>query len=107
MKARKILAVICYTVCLTAYGAAGYVSWLAYTQEISYKLGFLIFLPVWIISFWFSTFFSQLTEKRSGKKAVSIIPVNVRRVLNGISNFLSFALLAYWIYVYAVQLGAA
>lgn len=60
MKTRRILAIICYTIGFCAYGAAGYVCWLSWNGTISDKQGFLTFLPIWIVSYWFNTFFSQL-----------------------------------------------
>lgn len=60
MKTRRILAIICYTIGFCAYGAAGYVCWLSWSGTISDKQGFLTFLPIWIVSYWFNTFFSQL-----------------------------------------------
>ncbi|MDO4944925.1 MAG: hypothetical protein Q4E74_06970 [Ruminococcus sp.] len=103
MTVRKVLAIICYTVSLAAYGAAGYVSYLAWKGDISYRLGFLIFLPVWIITYWFSTFFSQLIEKRSGDKRIWLLPKKVRKLLNAFSNVLSFVLLGFWVYVYVTE----
>ncbi len=103
MKVRKVLAIICYTVCLAAYAAAGYVSYISYCGEISYKLGFLIFLPIWIVTYWFSTFFSQLIEKKGIDGSTWLIKKAPRKVLSIISNLLSFALLAFWGYVYVME----
>lgn len=103
-KIRKILAVICYVICLTAYGASGYVSWLSFNGDISYKLGFLIFLPVWIVTYWFSTFFVQLLARnRPDGKTKWLMKKTPRKILNGISNVLSVLLLGFWVYVYISQ----
>lgn len=104
MTVRKVLAIICYTISLAAYGAAGYVSYISWQGEISYQLGFLIFLPVWIVTYWFSTFFLQLIEKKSGGKTVWLISKKARKLLNAFSNVLSFILLGFWIYVYITEI---
>lgn len=104
MKVRKALAIICYTVCLAAYGAAGYVSYIAWNKTISYYLGFLIFLPVWIVTYWFSTFFVQLSEKKlSNGKTQWIIGRKAVKILNWITCLCSIILLCFWAYVYISQ----
>lgn len=104
IKIRRVLAVICYVICLCAYGAAGYVSWISFNKQISYKLGFLIFLPVWIVTYWFSTFFVQLLAKKlPDGKTKWLMSKTTRKILNGISNVLSVVLLGFWVYVYVSQ----
>ena len=92
MKTRRILAIICYTIGFCAYGAAGYVCW------------FLTFLPIWIVSYWFNTFFSQLVcrVKKDGSRQWAI-KKRARHVLSDISTVLSVVLLCFWIYVYVSQ----
>ena len=104
MKGRRILAIICYTVGFCAYGAAGYVSWLAWNGTISDKQGILTFLPIWIVSYWFNTFFSQLICRvnKDGTK-VWAMSKRARHLLGDISTVLSVVLLCFWIYVYIVQ----
>lgn len=103
MRARRILAIICYTVSMAAYAAAAYVSYISWTGEISFKLGFLIFLPIWIITYWFSTFFVQLIEKKKDGKTVWLIPKASRKILSGISSVISILLLGFWVYVYVTE----
>ncbi|WP_295210245.1 hypothetical protein [Ruminococcus sp.] len=104
MKTRRILAIICYTVGFCAYAAAGYVSWISWEGTISYKQGFLTFLPIWIVSYWFNTFFSQLIcrRKKDGTKQWAV-GKGARKVLGDISTVLSVVLLCFWIYVYLTQ----
>ena len=52
---RKVLGAFCYLAVLAADGAAAYYSYLAYTQKISYQQGFLTFMPIFIVTYWFST----------------------------------------------------
>ena len=59
---RKTLAFICYVLMLAADAAAGYFTYRAFVQKISYDQGLLTFVPLFILSYWFSTFFSQLIE---------------------------------------------
>ncbi|MBR1739098.1 MAG: hypothetical protein IJ737_02305 [Ruminococcus sp.] len=100
MKARRVLAIICYTLCMTAYGFCGYFSYLSWKEKISYRYGFLLFLPVWIVSYWFSTFFSQLCDKKEDGKTVHVIPPLLFRILNTLSWMIGIALVGFWIYIY-------
>ena len=104
MKTRRILAISCYTIGFCAYGAAGYVCWLSWNGTISDKQGFLTFLPIWIVSYWFNTFFSQLVcrVKKDGSRQWAI-KKRARHVLSDISTVLSVVLLCFWIYVYVSQ----
>ena len=101
MKVRKALAIACYTLCIAGFGVCGYVSLLSYRKDISYKLGFLIFLPVWITTYWFSTFFMQLIcKKGTDGKNQWLIGKKARKIMNAVVTALSFILMAFWIYVY-------
>ena len=108
MKARRIFAAVFYILSMAAYAAAGYVSWRAYDRSISYNLGFLWFLPIWIVSYWCSTFFTMLCEVRlkDGKRKV-IVDKTAYRILNVLSNLMAAVLLGYWVYVYFFLYKAA
>ena len=67
MKNRKTFAMICYVVCIIACLAAGVVSLMAFTQKITYTLGFLLFVPIWIGSYWFLSFFNALSREKNGE----------------------------------------
>lgn len=100
MKVRKTLAIICYTICILAYAACGYISYLSWKIKISHQFGFLLFIPVWIIAFWFSTFFSQLvTMKTKDGKTTVLCGKKVKNILNDITSFLSLILLICWAYL--------
>ena len=107
MRVRKILAIICYTVCLLAYGVCGYISYLSWETKITHRFGFLLFLPVWIIAFWFSTFFTQLVTVRTkdGSNKV-LIGKKVRNILNDITSLISVVLLVVWAYMVYQQYRA-
>ena len=78
---RRCLAAICYTCMLAADAYIGYIIY---------------------ISYWFSTFFSQLTFGKQGGKR--IIPKWLGTVLNGLSTLISVAFLAFWGYIYYNQM---
>lgn len=100
MKARKALAIICYTICIAAFVAAVVVSYMAYRQTITYTLGFLIFVPIWIGSFWFLNFFNDLSRRTVGEKTKYIIKKRLRRVLSITAHVISILLLGFWVYIY-------
>ncbi len=100
MTARRILAIVCYTACMAAYGVCGFLSYQAMTSKISYVYGFLLFLPIWISSYWFSTFFSQLIYVKKGEKTVCLLDKTAASILSGISSFISVVLLVLWGYIY-------
>lgn len=99
---RRFLGIACYVIVLALNGAAVYVSYISYTQKISYQLGFLLFMPIFIATYWFSTFFSQLTSgtDKNGKPYMNKL---LRRILSDISTVLSIALLGYWAYMFATR----
>lgn len=95
LKVRKFLMVVCYMLALAAYSVCGYITYLSWNLRIIYKFGFLLFLPIWIVGFWFSTFFSQLSLV--GKK--SLCGKHFRHFLDWLTSFLSFILLLAWGYL--------
>lgn len=103
MKLRKVLFVIFYILCLAALGGCGYVSYLSYSGGIPVRLGFLIFMPAWIIAYWFATFFYMAAAPKINGKRIYAVSKRLLTILNGIQNFFSLTLLGYWIYVYVKQ----
>ena len=103
MKLRKILAALFYAFCVASLFAAGYVSFLSYSGKITIRFGFLLFMPIWIISYWFSTFFYLAVRKKTNKGVTYAISRKLAKNLNKITNGISFLLLAYWIFVYVRQ----
>jgi hypothetical protein len=98
---RRILAAICYLAMLAADAAAAYVIYESVYGGITYYLGLLIFIPLFIFTYWMSTFFSQLSYgKVNGRR---IMPKWTRTVLNWIGNIISLALVAFWGYIYVTQ----
>ena len=66
--------------------------------------GFLTFLPIWIVSYWFNTFFSQLVCRvKKDYPGNGLSKKRARHVLSDISTVLSVVLLCFWIYVYVSQ----
>lgn len=104
MKGRKAFAIICYIICIAACIAAGVVSFLAYRQTITYTFGILLFVPIWIGSFWFLSFFNDLCRKKVGKKTKWVLKKSVTRGLSITANLLSVLLLCFWIYVYIFRI---
>ena len=94
---RKALGAICYLIMLAAYAAAGYFTYCAFVQKISYDQGLLTFVPLFIVSYWFSTFFSQLIHPRGSEPLIAKWMYNV---LYWLSTLLSMALLGVWIYLF-------
>ncbi len=99
---RRILAVLCYFIMLAADLAAVYVIYISFFGQITYYLGMMIFVPVFIISYWFATFFMQLTGGRVHGRRV--MPKFLRTFLNTLGTLLSVALVAFWGYIYFTQL---
>ncbi len=99
---RKAMGIICYIIMLVADGVAGLFTWQAYSQEISYQKGFLLFMPVFIITYWFGTFFNQLAggKDEQGKPRTNKI---VMRILSWLSTLLSLALLGFWVFIYITK----
>ena len=96
---RKISAVLCWAAALGAYGAAAYYSYMAYIQRISYQQAILTFMPLFIVSYWFGTFFSQLAapNDKSGKPGLN---KKLRNALNGVLSLAGVALLGFWGYMF-------
>ena len=101
LKFRRTLGILCYLISIAANTVSGYVIYLAVSGKITYYLGMLIFVPVFILSYWFATFFMQLTEGRHRGKR--IMPKWLRGFLNGISTLLSLALVVFWGYICITQ----
>ncbi|WP_124100163.1 hypothetical protein [Ruminococcus sp. Marseille-P6503] len=96
---RKILGTLCYLAVLAADAAAAYCSYLAYKEKISYYQGFITFIPLFIVSYWFNTFFTQLfsgTDK-SGKPYIN---KTLKRLLSDFVTLVSIALLGIWAYIF-------
>ncbi len=94
---RKALGIICYLLMLAADAAALYYTYRAYTQKISYDLGLLIFTPVFIVSYWFSTFFAQLIHPLGRRP---LINRGLYKFLYWLSSALSLALIGFWVYLF-------
>jgi hypothetical protein len=63
----------------------------------------MLFLPLWIISYWFSTFFTQLSNKEAGEEGITwYIPRKASRVMVMITNVISILMLAFWAVIYFV-----
>ena len=103
MKPRKILSVIFFLLSLLFCSGSIAVSLLPLWEIINSRLAFLLFLPLWIISYWFSTFFHMAARKKTPEGCVYALKKKTVKILNGISNFLSFVLLVYWFFVYVKQ----
>ncbi|MBR1393236.1 MAG: hypothetical protein IJ561_05315 [Ruminococcus sp.] len=93
---RRVLGIICYVLSMAANGAAGYFSYQAYDLSISYEKGLLIFVPLFIVSYWFSTFYGQLIAPK-GRDL--LIPKWLNNVLYWLSTLVSVALIAFWGYM--------
>ena len=98
---KRFLAFLCCLAMFAAHAASLYVIYLSVTGGMTYYLGLLIFVPVFIFSYWMSTFFTQLTDvKVNGRR---VCPKWLRSLLNAIGTLLSLATLAFWIYIYFNQ----
>lgn len=101
---RKVFAVICYIISLACLGCCGYITYITYTSVLSELQGFLTFVLFWIGSYWFSTFFSQLSLKKGkdGKK-IRFIGKKTRRFMGDVLTILSVALICFWAYMYVTR----
>ncbi|MCD8096284.1 MAG: hypothetical protein LUE12_09195 [Ruminococcus sp.] len=107
LKLRRILSVVCYILMLAADFAEVYVIYFSYSGGITYYFGMLLFVPIFIFTYWMETFFSQLTYGKvkinSEKKKKRIMPKKLRAFLNSLGTILSLAIVAFWIYIYIMQ----
>ena len=94
---RKALGAICYIVMLAADAAAAYVTYRTYNMMTPYDVALMIFTPLFIVSYWFSTFFSQLIHPKGSKP---IINKNLYSFLYWLSTLISLALLGAWVYLF-------
>ncbi len=104
MKARRSLALICYTVCIAACLAAGVVSFMAYRDKLTYTFGFLLFAPIWIGSYWFLSFFNALSREKNGKKIRFIVKKSLTKGLSAVANVISVLLLCFWVYIFVFRI---
>ena len=93
---------VCYTCMLAADAYIAYTIYRSYSGGITYYLGQLIFVPVFIFSYWMSTFYAQLSGGKEGGKR--IFPKWLNFLLNGLSTLISVVFLAFWGYIYYNQL---
>lgn len=93
---RKALGIICYVISLAAEGGAGYLTYITYKQRISYEYGMMSFIPVFIVSYWFGTFFSQLLYPRSGGP---LINKTVYKVMSAAQTIGAAGLIGFWGYM--------
>ncbi len=93
---RKALGIICYVISLAAEGGAGYLTYITYKQRISYEYGMMSFIPVFIVSYWFGTFFSQLLSPKSGGL---LINSKVYKTMNWVQTIGAASLIAFWAYM--------
>lgn len=103
---RIFLAVICYLIEVLSMAAAGIFTYLAVNDTISFDLALLIFIPLMIVSYWFSTFFYQLTNlKTDDGGRYCIINKWLRKILSFLSTFITVALITFWVIIALWQLG--
>ena len=95
---RRILAVLCYILMLAADAAEVYVIYLSYSGGMTYDFGILIFIPIFIFSYWMATFFSQLISGRKNGKR--IFPRALGNIMNLLGNLISLVLIGFWGYIY-------
>lgn len=101
LRRRKRLAALFFTLAMLSHCVSFLLIYLAVTQKISYYLGVMIFLPVWIVGYWFGTFFTQvLTLKLPDGSKKCIISNRTRRILNNIVFYMGILLVAVWTYFY-------
>ena len=108
LKLRRILAAVCYAAMLAADAAEIYIIYLSIHGGITYYFGMLLFLPIFIFTYWMSTFFAQLSygkvelmvHGRVRKKR--IMPKKLRGFLNFLSSAISFLLALFWIVIYVM-----
>ncbi len=101
LRNRKRLAAVFFMLAMLSHCVSLLLVYLAMTQKISYYLGVMIFLPVWIVGYWFGTFFSQvLTLKLPDGTKKCIISKRTKKILNNIVFYMGILLVAVWTYFY-------
>lgn len=105
LRRRKRLAAVFFTLAMFSHCVSFLLVYLALTQNISYYLGVMIFLPVWIVGYWFGTFFSQVLEMKlpDGSKKC-IISYKTKKILNNIVFYMGILLVAVWAYFYITHI---
>lgn len=105
LRNRKRLAGIFFTLAMLSHCVSFFLLYLAITQKISYYLGVMIFLPVWIVGYWFGTFFSQVLDMKlpDGTKK-TIISKKTKKILNNIVFYMGILLVAIWAYFYVTHI---
>jgi hypothetical protein len=98
---RRTLAAICYTAMLAADAAEVYIIYKSIYGSITYHFGLALFVPIFIFTYWMSTFFMQLTAGKVGEKR--IMAKKLRFVLNLFGNIISILLIGFWGYIYISQ----
>ncbi len=108
LRKRKRLAAVFFTLAMLSHCVSALLIYLATTQKISYYLGIMIFLPVWIAGYWFGTFFSQvLTLKLPDGTKKCIISKRTKKILNNIVFYMGILLVAVWTYLYITHIFMA
>ena len=104
MRKRRVLAIICYVISIACLSCCGYITYITYTSVISELQGFLTFVLFWIGSYWFSTFFAQLSviKAKDGKKT-RVIGKTARRIMGDVLTILSVGLICVWAYMYVTR----
>lgn len=101
LRRRKRMAGVFFATAMLSHCVSFFLVYLAVTQRISYYLGVMIFLPVWIVGYWFGTFFSQvLTLKLPDGTKKCIISYKTKKLLNNIVFYMGILLVAVWAYFY-------
>jgi hypothetical protein len=98
---RRTLAAICYTAMLAADAAEVYIIYKSVYGGITYHFGLALFVPIFIFTYWMSTFFMQLTAGKVDGKYVAA--KKLRFVLNLFGNIISILLIGFWAYIYVTQ----
>ncbi|MGN0602210.1 MAG: hypothetical protein ACI4I7_05815, partial [Oscillospiraceae bacterium] len=98
---RKVLAYVCCAAEYASMAVAAVFSYKAYMGDIPFELGLMIFIPVMIMSYWFSTFFYQLSSvKCIDGKSICIINKRLKKILSAVSTIVTFVLMAFWVYIF-------
>ena len=105
LRKRKRMAVVFFTMAMLSHCVSFFLVYLAMTQRITYYLGVMIFIPVWIVGYWFGTFFSQVLDMKlpDGTKK-TIISKKTKKILNSIVFYMGILLVAVWAYFYVTHI---